>query len=1375
MASSRSGGRGRHRSSSPRRRRRCQPGRRHVGETHSPRLESLEQLLVLSLTPAPDSFAVTAAQAAALSQGIGSLTSRLTEIQEAGLLGRPAAAFAQPVGTLLPLGDTLRTSFTERLVGITTATDVGDVKAAFAAAVATDPVLSAATITAQLETDGVDRRLWFSVDLEGGVDLPDYVLDLGQASGTGSLADQGLMLGALEVDMTAGFSGRIDFGIDLAAGLSAEQMILVKFDDLRAFGAANQVGADALADIDARFGVVRLGPADVEVAIDIGVRLDLVEPAAGWMTLGELTAKTAADWLAAVDLSATGAGLDVTIPFSLDISGFDQALGTAQELVITAADLLEPGSLSIAFPSLTMPGAGAFDFSQLAEISASDLGVFLADLGRWLPNLGGGFELPLVDRDLSDLFVADIRTEIDGLLDALQDVEGAWRFDTVQDMIDLLAADLGAAVADFDLSWSPTAEGIEWTLPLASSFSTTASFDASEIVPAGLPLSIGANGSATVQLDAAFTLTAGVAITSSANVTPVTAATLLSELDGGAGLTAWMLIAGDDLAFTLRDGTLLGFDLDSLDLATATVQDLIDLVTTPGRLTLAIDASRLVATDLSTPASAGASFSVSGPSIEVVIGSTTTVQTSLAPIALGLLVAPTTGSTLTGSSLESYSARDRVYVKEATVADFSATLEATLEAGAALGPLSLSIACGRVEGTAGLAIGLVDPGTGDADDGRVYLAELEGDIAGVIDRTISAPTLDGIFQLQVPEIMLADPTDPASTGVDPADYRSYCSGIPLATLPGASVPYLDLDLAADWEATGAWSFSITPAGSLPSLALGLGDFSLAYLPGLLDLFVGYLEGSGLWNFEIPWVDLSLGDLFGFAELFADLPAFDLGGLFGLPEYDADGNLSWPAFSLGDLGGDFLTAFELALPDLAGLDPDLFPDLLGRLERLTWSLDDLIVEWEGWTPGSPDVDLDFLGRIKAWFAGASLAFPDLLPALPTLGGGGQGFGLAFGRLLSLPQFGWQPEADLPSFDASLDLAWVLGLDPLALDFPGLDFGGLSGFGRELGQLSLPGGNAFSLTPSFDPSGRLVFTLVVDADYDTTVVVPAIDLGGVPLNVTSSGELTFDVGGTITGVFGVDLGTGEFFFDDTASGIDLTLLVDSADLAMSASLGGFAGVSLGATAEAQAWAADQDPALTWLPASVFLGGSDGVSPAVFAVDGAGTFTADAIFVASLPLYVWPDAPPGLENLELGTLGLDAAFSATPGSGVATPELTISGIDEILANLTSLSFSFDSWIDGAADLIAYLRAALAGDLMANMPLVNRIDVSEQGLLGRLETFFATVGDYNTALDLDGWLSGKFDGLGYTRLEAKPAPTDRVEQDQYFYEFFTRSGPSG
>ncbi len=1338
--------------------------RRKAQRRHAPRLEALEQRLVLSLTPAADAFAVSAAQAAALHQGIGSLTSRLSEIQEAGLLGDRAAALAQPVGTLLPIGDTLRTSLTDRLGAISAARTVGEVKAAFTAAVAADPALASATVTAQLETDGADQRLWFSVDLAGGTELPDYALDLGQASGTGGLFDQGLALGAIEVELTAGFSGTLDFGLDLAAGLSAEQMMLLKFDDLRAFGAASHTGADALADVEARFGVMRLGPADIDVELDIGVTLDLVEPAAGWMTLGELTGQTAADWLAAVDLSASGAGLDVTIPFTLDMAGFDQALGSAHELGITVADMLDPASLAVAFPSLSIPGVpGGFDFSQFAEISATDLGIFLSDIGRWVPELGAGFDLPLVGRDLAGLFGPDIRAEIDGLLDALQDATGAWQFDTVQEMIDLLAGPLGAVVADFQLSWNPTAEAVEWTLPLDYAFSKTESFDASAIVPAGLPLAIGADGSATIGLAAAFEITAGVAISSSANVEPITAATLLSGLNGGAGLSAGMLVDGDDLEFTLRNGQTLGFDLNSLDLATATVQDLIDLVTTPGKLALAIDASRLVATDLTSPASADATFSVAGPSVEVVIGSTTTVQTSLAPIALGLLVASTTGDTLTGSSLEGYSARNRIYVEAGEVGSFTATLSGSLEAGASFGPLSLSIACGKVEGAAAIAGSLVDPGSGDAADGRVYLAEMEDDLAAVIDTTLSAPTLDGIFQLRVPDIMLADPSDPASTGVDPGDYQDYCGGTPLSTLPGASVPYLDLDLSGDWATTGDWSFSITPAGSLPSLALGLGGFSIGDLPGLLDLFVGYLEGSGVWNFELPWVDLSLGDLFGFADIFAGLPEFDLGSYFGLPEYGGDGSLSWPEFSLGGLGGEFLAAFELALPDLSGLDPDLF----GRLQRLAWSLDDLIVEWEGWTPGSLDFDLDFLGRVKAWFSGATLAFPDLLPELPSLGGDGQGFGLAFGRLLSLPQFSWQPEADLPDFNLSLDLGWVLSLDPAALDFPGLDFGGLSWFSHDVGQLSLPGGNSLSLTPAFDPSGRLVFTLVVDADYDHTVVVPALDLGGVPLDITTSGELVFDFGGTITGVFGVDLGTGEFFFDDTASGIELTLLVDSTDLAMSASLGGFAGVSLGATPEAQAEHPD------WVPASVFLGSSDGASPAEFTVDAAGTVTADAMFTAALPLYVWPGAPPGLENLELGTLGLDAEFSVSPGSGIETPTLEITGIDEIIANLANLSFSFDSWIDGAADLIAYLRTVLAGDLMANLPLVNRIDVSEQGLLGQLEGFFDTVGSYNTAFELDGWLSGKFAGLGYTRLAAKPAPSAAVEQDQFFYTFSTRSGP--
>ena len=1450
--------------------RRRRQARRTRTRTYAPRGEALEPRLVLSLSAAADSTVVSSAQAAALYQGLSGVTSRLTEIQTAGILADQAAALGQPVGTLLPLGDQLRTSLTDRLGSLATggATTVGDIKTAFADAVAADPALSAATITAQLETDGDDERLWFGIALDGGTDLPDYALDLGQGEGVGSLIDQGLNLGPIEVAMTAGFSGTLNLGLDLAGGLSAEQMLLVGFDDLRAFASASHTAADALTDIEARFGIANLGPATVDVDLDIGVTFDLTEPAAGWMTLGELTAASAADWLAAVDLAASGTGLDVSIPYTLDMAGFDQALGTAHELVITAADLLDATSLEITFPALTIPGVGAFDFSDLAEITASDLGVFLDDLTRWVPEIGRSLELPLIEQNIAGIFSDDFLNQIDALVDALKNADGDWVFDTVQGMIDSLATELGLTSTDFALTWNASSDALEWTLPLTYALSASESFDASGIAPAGLPLSFASDGSAEIDLTGSLAITAGVGITSSANVTPITAATLLSEINGGVGLPIAALIPGDDLAFTLRDGTTLSFDLDTLDLTggTATVQDLIDLVTTPGQLTLAIEASALVATDLTTPASADATFSLVGPGVSVItltrtsteegaaaitaatllseingsdglgittdlltagddltftlrdgttIGldlgsldildpantagtgtatvqdlidlvdgtavaagrlsfafesghlvaidltepaaatasfsvagdliddlvfrSTARLQTSLAPAALGLYLAATTDDTLSGASLEGFSVRDRVYIDEASSAAFDITVDASLTAGAALGPLALSVHCGTLETSAAAALTITDPGNGAAADARVYLAEMDDGLSGLFEFAVTADfsesDAEGIFQFQIQPAELA-----TSLGIsDP--YVDYCSGIPLTTLPGATIPYLSLNVGSDW------SISIDPSVGFSSLLTsGLSGFSIGDLPDLLDLFTGYLEGSGLWSFEFPWVDLSLGDLFGFADIFADLPTFDLGDLFGLPDYSS-GSLAWPTNSLGELGLDFLSNLELALPDLVDFD------FFGQLQRLSWSLDDLIVDWEGWSPGSPDLDLAFLGRIRAWFTEATLVFPDLWGEWKSGGGGGGSLGdftLAFGKLLFLPQFSF-PDVSLPTFDT----AWLDGLeDPSSpgsfnLDgfgdlFPGLDFGGLSGFSRDIGRLSIPDGNPLSIDLDLDPSGLLAFTLTVDTDFNKVVEIPALDLGGAPLDITTSGELTFDFGGSITGVFGVDLSDGSFFFDDTASSINLTAEIVSDGLGMMATIGGVAGVAIGRPNDASAPAA-------WQQATINLGvrtdtngdtvidqSDDFTGPATFSLDGAGTLAVDAEFDAQLPIYVWPEIP-GIDS-DLGTLGLNAEFSVTPGVGVNPPSLTLSGVDALLANLTDLSFSFDSWIGGAADLVAYLRTVLAADLVAGLPLVGNIDVSDTGVLGRLEGFFETLAAFNTPELLAGELDAKF-----------------------------------
>ncbi len=1505
--------------------------------------ESLERRLVLASL-------LDAHQVAALAQGIGLFADRLDQVAEHDLLGREAAALGQPIGTLVSIGDRLKSDFVDRIVGLSGEKTPAQI----------DAILSAATgtvVTHSSVLTGSDERIWFSVPLSRTTTLASYELDLGQRPGEPeagsenvlpSLSDQGLRLGATKVSLAAGIEGTVALGIDLAAGLTAEESFWIKFDNLRAFGRASHTGKSALADVDADYGFLKLGPADLDVTIDSGVTLDLQEGTAGAVRLGELAGLSLPDFEGRLSLTATGPGVSVTVPFTLGLDGFTQKNGSAQQIKITAADILDPRSLTLDYPALTVPSvAGTFDFTQFADISADDLGTFLADVSRWMPEVGRGFEIPVIDQDLAGLYGGVWGDWLGGKLANLKDDVGQWKFDTLDEMLDLLATELGTTKAAFAPTWNSKVGSLEWTLPI--SISETAgseteltqqavSFDAGGLVPAGLPLSIAARGSATVTATATLGLKAGIAVTAPTAAAAVKETTLLSALNGGAGLTHTAINAavgygltklgsataatdatkstftlaghglavgdavtlevgaaegaalpgafaagtryfvvgsvtadtftlaataggtaikatsdgngffvrlspsatatiskatpgvvtschhglatGDvvifsttgslptplqpntpyvvttldahrftlartaagaaiattstgsgthafsrpDLVFSLRDGSSFGVDLSSLALGsvgsagTATVADLLNLVNsaplTTGRLSLALSGSTLVATDLTLPASATATFSISTPALSLAIGGTSTAtQSSLAPIVLGLVVTATTGNTLTGSSLEAASSRDRIYISADSTASIFIKLDAALEGGAALGPLALTVACGKVEGTAGVTVDLIDPGTGTAADGRIYLSETSGGVSDFVELALTAPTLDGVFQLQVPstdwKTTLGIVND-ASTAADESAYQSYCSGIPLTTLPGANVPYLDLSLFDNPAMDHDWSFSITASPRLGDIFGGLSDFSLGDLPGMLDLFAGYLETSGLWTFEIPWAGVTLGDILGLGDLFGSLPTFDLGDLLGRPSYVGD-VLDWPDFSLGSLGEILLDGFDPALPDLADLD------IFGRLQRLIWSLDDLLVEWEGWTPGSPDVDLALLGRLRGWFAEASIVFPDLLPDLPSFGTSGKDFTLAFGRLLSLPQFAWKPETDIPAFDLSLDLSWLGGLDPATISFPGLDFGGLDTLrllflpeadgGFRSPSISLPGGFSLDLNPSLvDLSAGvkgLVFDVVIKlADTAYAVDLASIDVGGIPIDVTSAGTLSFLFDGTITGRFGVNLDTKAVFFDADASGVSLSAEVDDGDgLVLGASLGGLAGISIGKTPDAA------QP--TWRKATVAFGDLEIDAktnlitkvngPATFTVTGSGKATATADFAVDLPLYIDPTG-------YVGAVGLSASLSlgATPSFSLSTPTFDGTGtpyatLADVLSD-PSLIFNLDSWLAGAAQFVGLLRTALAGDFLGGLPFVNGIDLSGNGFLARLENLFGAAATIDTPEHLLAWLNLKF-----------------------------------
>ncbi|MBU6223029.1 MAG: hypothetical protein KGR24_09840, partial [Planctomycetes bacterium] len=1027
------------RTTSPRHRRR-RNGRASQQRRARLRGETLEQRLVLSTTPALDTDPLTAAQTSALVQGIDVLAQRLTQIQTTGLFGEEATALGESIGTLSPIGDQLRTGLAERLASLSGAITVLDVKNAFTAAAAADPVLSIPSVSAIRETLADQTRLWFSVPLTGSTPLPNYTLDLGQApstTATPSLLDGGLKLGDVKTTVSVGYSGTMQFGIDLAPGLANEQSFFLKFDNFDVFAQAAATGSSAVQDVEANFGIMRLGPADLDVSLDTRVRIDLQEGSDGVVALGELDGTATADLGTLFSLAAAGTGLSVRVPFSLSLGGLQQAVGSAQEIFIKASDLFDPTALALTLPSLKLAdGKTAFDFTKLADITATDLGAFLSDLGRWVPELGRNFDLPLIDTSLTSLFGEDLLGDVNDVIAALKDPSGNWSFDTVDEMLEGLATKLSVPPATLGLTWNSATDAIEWRLPLSFTESATASFDSGSIAPSSLPLDVSGRGSATVDLTAAFTLTAGVSIRSTAGLTTLTSATLLSALNGGAGLTKNALVTGNDLVFTLRSGTTLGFDLDGLaglgsdsTPGTATIGDLLTLLNGPsaaGKLQVKLTDNALVATDLTTPASKAATFSIAGPSVKVKVGTTDTVQVSLAPVALGLLAPPTTGGTINGISLESYSPRDRMYVKEDTLASLSIKLGGSLEAGASLGPLALSVYAGAASGSASVAIKLVDPGTGLADDGRIYLAEMDGGVADLASFAVTAPKLDGIFQLKVRPETLAS----SVFGINDALYQAS----PLTTTPSSpDIPYIRMQAGA---AGSAWTFSVTPSQKLEQALQSLGDFSVDDLPALLDLFTTYLSTSDLWDIEIPWDGRTLGDILGITDVLASLPSFDLSGVLGRPTGGV-----WAVGSLNGLGQAFLDELDLALTGLSTL-----PDF-SRLQRLSWSLDDLMVRWEGWVPGTSGFDLSFMGDLAAWAVEANLVFAALPASDPAL----TNFRLAFGRLLSL--------------DATKTSAWLSGLTLTGLNLDGLMLGGLDGFGDLIeGLFPTVSGLSVNVTPS-----------------------------------------------------------------------------------------------------------------------------------------------------------------------------------------------------------------------------------------------------------------------------------------------------------------------
>lgn len=1156
---------------------------------------------------------------------------------------------------------------------------------------------------ASLETLADGRQvLWLTLDLQAGTTLEGQVLNLSQdPDDPSSLYNQGLRIGEVQADVWVGMSGQWRVGVVLDDGLPADQAVLLDVPDWSLCLEAHA----SISDVQATYGVLDLGPATAQLSVDACLAMHTVQGAAGDLSLGQWRTM---DWDTGVSVSTEDTGSapwSLSLPFSLGIDGFDPFAGSLT-LTIVAEDGFD-GGFALVWPELSIGGV-AFDFAQFTRVDVDDLGFFLTQLPSLLWDWVGQIDLPGLGLSLDELSGIDL--DLDAFLDQFRDGAGDWNFTGLQSFCERLGAALGIPQADvaatLALRWSESADALQWQLPWAVNVSGHGDLSASELVGSDLGMVLSGNAQVDTAASLTLDLTVGLALTDEANVVQITGASLLTGLNSGVGLRAQGLVSGDDIQFTLRDGSTVGFDLDSIPGlgGSADIDDLLAVLNADpsDHFEASLSDNRLVLTDSS---SGPGTFVVTAPQVTVTVGTSGSTMdmtsVSVAPLVLGLwgMSGADDGSghaVITGNALGSLLPMDRIYLQASSAStpllDASLTVNATLEGGAALGPLSLSVVDGEIVGSAGWRVDLLDTAVGD-NDGRLYLSEwLATGAAGVFEQTLAVPVLDGILQFKVTPDALA-----TTLNIDNSDYSST----PILTAGSDpnftyNVPYLDLSANAS-----DWSLSLEPSEKLKALLDGdIGQLDWESLPDLITALLNGLGSSDLWELPIPMLGISFGELLGINPSSLTLTWPDLGLQFD------------PTATHGGLDGwnlDVETTLEIAWPDLHLADPDLAL----RLQGLQWELGRIALAWEGRPSNDLDWTFDFTGRIGAWLGDFKLAMEGLSPYT----------GLTWGADL---QSSLQRMVDF--FDGL-----PLGIDGLEVvlsgmlpDLPHIDITiGLDGL--DWGTLTLP---------SSDPTWQapvLMFDLGIAIDaaapLATEYSLESLDLGDVSiagidlLQFKDSGTIDLSVWGSLSTRFGVDLSNMSPLFDPADTTADFYLSISAPALELGVSLGGLAGVSVG----------DIDGGD---PATIFLTDAEGSSnPAHIAFNGSdGLSHANAFFAAHLPVYASPVG-------QLAAIDLSGALTATSSSFSFDPTLTVEAMDVSLADLPK---GLDGWIEGAIAFIDGLVLVLESDLVGQLPFVPDIDFDAPGtFLGDLRSLLVTASAWDTLGDVNTGLNDLFSDL--------------------------------
>ena len=773
-------------------------------------MESLEQRLVLSFT----NSAISTSEAQSIGDGLDGLVTWADSVENHDLAGAILPVIGQALGASLDLSDALDQGLVQPVhdyfdMDTTPTTDE-------LVTVLTGLTANLGNLSVTVDPQNVDGGL--DTFVGGSEFVFNLVWDATRSLTTSmGLGPQGNALGidfggsanvALDFEITFD----ITFGLDLDSMLSAPDAFFVRVNQWDASASASAAGIASVGITAGAFDATVSGNMSL-VGNLAAVLANPDSDARGNVTLTELTSTPLAQLVTFTPSGSSSGNLTLNVG---SFGGFTPTLSPS--ISFSTSNPFEPVQLTL---------SGFDELLPFTNIDSTSVVGLLGQLGTWLNQLGGSNALDTAvelvsGQSLGELLNLD-GSLAEGLLDLLlfdssTPFEGVPKFNSVQGLATTLENVLGLSAGTINAQYDETTQELSYHVLIDHTFDIfQMPFDLG--LELGPVVNIQTSSEVEFDVNVAFEFTFGFDLSRFR-------ATVVAPLPAP---TNGQLSA--DANFTLLAGANLPTNVTVTQAATSNNSDLDDLVDDIN--------SALVAAGLGSQVGAARDATNDDH--------LTFFTKHIGPVVTLLFAADANDPSVTelgfdSNQFEFDTGFDDMFLEDASVSA-TAALDATdIDATLDLGYLQLNIVDGFAGADFSVDLQLQDPAT-QTPGGRVYLDDLFSAITTDVTQVITGPTLAGSLDATLP-------------------LMGVILGLPTAGNPNIAIEWTDF-------------FGTQPTIDFNNME-DLFNFEhlsddqiIGALAGISGFFAD-IQGFSFYDVEIPGLNVSLGEVFDYAERFLEL-------------------------------------------------------------------------------------------------------------------------------------------------------------------------------------------------------------------------------------------------------------------------------------------------------------------------------------------------------------------------------------------------------------------------------------------------------------------------------------------------------------------------